>query len=180
MLLNKCCRYRNHYAKCGNCEFSHRLQSFLLEPHGHNSHGVSNMKRRANARRRIKLIYKSHYCRENVMTGKFIGAKILYARIKDIAYHSDNLCTDDKGLQLFETLDIIEQKIKKACRYQKIPRNIEYNKVLVERYYIIKHAVHNVTAIVRYQIFRQKIKKKINKPSRQKQKMRIFGTCYVI
>lgn len=93
------------------------------------------------------------------MTGKFIGAKVLYTRIKDIAYHSDNLRADDKGLQLFEALDIIEQKIKKACRYQKIPRNIEYHKVLVERYYIIKHTVHHVTAVVRYQIFRQKIKK---------------------
>ncbi len=158
MLFYKCRRYRNHYAKCGNGKFAYRLQSFLLQPHGHNSHGIGNVKRRADACRRIKLIYKPHKSRENIVTGKFIGTKILYARIKNIAYHSDNLRADDECLQLFEALDIIKQEIQKACSYQKIPRHIEYHEILVERYHIVKHAVNNMTAFIRYQIFRQKIK----------------------
>ena len=104
---------------------------------------------------------------EEIVPGEFRGPQVLDAGVDDVNRHGHHLGDDDVFLQIFEVLNVIQEKIPQGDDNQHIPEAIGDKEELVERDQIVQSAVHHMAGIVGDEILRQKIEEKIHQPSGQ-------------
>ena len=174
MLLDKGSGQTNY--KCRHRD--RRLEAFryilLLQPDRGDRNGIGAVERGAHICTGVGGIQKSNQRRENILPGEEFRPELLPVGKNNINHSSHDLGYDNVGLKLFEAVHMIEQEIKQRSDDKSIPEYIGCDKVFAERNDIVKGAVYHAAPLFCYEMFRQKIGQKINRPAQQKLQMREF------
>ena len=125
------------------------------------------MQRGADSGGGVHLVDKGRQVGEEIVPGEFRGPQVLDAGVDDVNRHGHHLGDDDVFLQIFEVLNVIQEKIPQGDDDQHIPEAIGDEEELVEGNQIVQSAVHHMAGVVGDEVLRQKIEEKIHQPSGQ-------------